>query len=228
MTKKKRLLACEGGAGRITALDVDGKVVEIIASEYEGKRFNSPNDLVIDSKGGIYFTDPTWDPRPPQKQNGVYYRSKDGAILRLIDDMDKPNGILLSPDGSILYVDDSNSMLVRAYDVNTEGVHAEGVLSNRRSFVSLRTKPGSGTAVADGMAMDVHGRLYITTDTGIQIFNRNGASITTIDVPEQPANCTFGGPDMNILYITAQTGLYAIRLNTVGLQYLLRELNGVR
>ncbi|MDM7926798.1 MAG: SMP-30/gluconolactonase/LRE family protein [bacterium] len=210
-----RLIACEGGAGRVTALDpATGTVLEVLAAEYGGKRFNSPNDLVIDSRGGIYFTDPTWAPQKPQDASGVYYRHPDGAVIRMIGDMSRPNGVQLSPDESILYVDDSDRLEVRAYDRATDGT-----LSNGRTFAVLKAAAGSTAATADGMAVDREGRVYVTTETGVQIFNSAGAAVTTLPVPETPSNAAFGGADMKTLYITARTRLYAIRLNAAGIEF---------
>jgi gluconolactonase len=210
-----RLIACEGSAGRITALNpATGTVLEILAAEYGGKRFNSPNDLVIDSKGGIYFTDPTWASDRPQDVNGVYYRSPEGVVTRLIDDMLKPNGVQLSPDESVFYVDDSDRLSVRAYDRA-----ADGSLSNGRTFAVLRTAAGSRSATADGMAMDRDGRLYVTTETGVQIFRADGAFLTAVAVPETPSNVSFGGGDMKTLFITARTRLYSMRLNAAGIEF---------
>jgi gluconolactonase len=210
-----RLIACEGGAGRLTALDTStAGVLEVLASEYGGKRFNSPNDLVIDSKGGIYFTDPTWAPDPPQDVNGVYYRSPGGVVTRLIDDMLKPNGVQLSPDESVFYVDDSDRLSVRAYDRA-----ADGSLSNGRTFAVLRAAPGAPSATADGMAVDREGRLYVTTETGVQIFREDGTFLTAVAVPETPSNVAFGGSDMKTLFITARTRLYSIRLNAAGIEF---------
>jgi gluconolactonase len=209
-----RLIACEGGAGQITALDTaTGAVVDTLVSRFGGIRFNSPNDLVIDGRGGIYFTDPTWAPERPQGVEAVYYRAPDGTVTRLISDMLKPNGVQLSPDETVFYVDDSNSLDVRAYDRA-----GDGSLSNRRTFAVLKTA-GYGPATADGMAVDAEGRLYVTTETGVQIFRPDGAWITTLAVPETPANAAFGGPDMKTLYITARTHLYSIRLNAAGLEF---------
>lgn len=210
-----RLIACEGGGGRVTALDpATGRVLEVLAAEYGGKRFNSPNDLVIDSGGGIYFTDPTWAPQKPQDASGVYYRHPDGAVTRVIGDMSRPNGVQLSPDESILYVDDSDRLEVRAYDRA-----ADGTLSNGRTFAVLKAAAGSTSATADGMAVDSEGRVYVTTETGVQIFNPAGAAVTILPVPETPSNTAFGGADMKTLFITARTRLYAIRLNVAGIEF---------
>jgi gluconolactonase len=97
-----------------------------------------------------------------------------------------------------------------------------GSLSNFRNLITLAVRKGARNAVADGMALDFEGRLYVTTDLGIQVFRPDGRPITTIAVPETPANCTFGGPDMKVLYITARTNLYSIRLNATGLRYPVR------
>ncbi len=216
-----RLIACEGGAGRVTAMAPDGKVVEVLASQFEGKPFNSPNDLVIDKLGGIYFTDPRFgsEENMPQDKQAVYYRTSDGAIRRVIDNMTKPNGIILSPDGSTLYVVDTFDKYVKAYKVSDNGA-----LTDEQVFAVLQLHPQAKSVKsgADGLAMDVQGNLYVTTQLGVQVINPNGRYLGIIQVPEVPANCTIGGVDGKTLFITARTGLYAIKLKVAGVQFPLR------
>ena len=213
-----RLVACEGKAGRVVALDEFGRVVEVLAAEYRGKPFNSPNDLVIDSRGGIYFTDPRFGDESdmPQDKQAVYYRQPDGRIIRLIDDMIKPNGIILSPDEKLLYVVDTYDKFIRAYRVLQDGF-----LVDQRIFAELKLKEGApdNRSGADGLAMDVNGDLFVTTSLGVQIYDANGNFVGIIRVPETPANCTFGGADMKTLFITARKNLYMIKLKVPGVLF---------
>lgn len=208
------LVVCEGNAGSVNERDVNGSILKTYTSSYEGKSFNSPNDLCLDSKGGIYFSDPTWSP-PVQPKNRVYYLDPSGNVMALIDDMERPNGVLLSQDGQTLFVNDSWSPEVRAYDVETDGS-----ISNERVFASLEMPDGeliiSG---ADGMALDKSGNLYVTSEVGIQVYNPQGTRIQKLLFPEQTSNCTFGGPDMNTLYVTARKNLYSIQLTEEGVRH---------
>jgi len=216
-----RLIACEGGTGRVTAMAPDGEVVEVLASQYEGKPFNSPNDLVIDKQGGMYFTDPSFgsEENMPQDKQAVYYRTPDGTIRRVIDNMTKPNGIILSPDGSLLYVVDTFDKYVKAYKVT-----ANGTPTDEHIFAVLQLHPEakSEKSGADGLAMDVQGNLYVTTQLGVQVIDPDGRHLGIIQVPEVPANCTIGGADGKTLFITARKGLYAIKLKVAGVQFPLR------
>jgi len=157
-------------------------------------RFNSPNDLCIDKKGGIYFTDPTWSTEY-HPQNRVYYRTpENGEVRMLIDDMSKPNGVLLSNNGEKLYINDSWSKVVRVYDITEDGT-----LTNKQDFATLQIPDSEqNNSGADGMATDTDGNLYVTTTVGVQIFDKNGTPTQTIQVPEKTTNCTFGGVDKNI------------------------------
>jgi gluconolactonase len=211
---KGRLVACEGGSGRVTVMNKRGEVVEIRASEYRGMPFNSPNDLVIDKNGGIYFTDPNFDKVEDLSQNSeaVYYVRPDGDIVRVIEDIKKPNGIILSPDGSRLYVADSYDVFVRAYRMSANGIPVD-----RYIFATLKSKDEeSDITWADGMTVDSEGHLYVATELGIQIFNRKGVHLGILNVPETPSNCTIGGRDGKTLYITARKSLYAIKLDVKG------------
>ncbi len=201
------LLACEMD-GQLVAWDTQKKQRRVLVNEYGGKRFNAPNDLVIDSAGGVYFTDPHYRaPKPlPQGEQGVYYLSSAGEVTSIARDLIAPNGILLSPDEKSLYVLPSESGSMRVYPVEAPGVVGEG-----RELCRIEGPGGS-----DGAAMDTAGNLYLTTALGIQVVSPTGELLGKIAVPEHPANCTFGGPDNKTLYITARTGLYAVETEAVG------------
>lgn len=198
-------------------LQVDPKTGKLttLASEYNGKRFNAPNDLVVDASGGIYFTDPRFRaPMPlPQEKEGVYYRAADGKVTRLLDGLPAPNGVLLSTDEKTLYVIPTMQKEMMAYPVEGPGKLGEG-----KVFCSLvqregTTGPGGG---GDGLTIDTQGNLYITSGLGIQIYSPAGKHLKTIEFPEQPANVTFGGPERKTLFVTARTGLYSVEMNVQG------------
>ena len=202
--RKGNLLSCEGGAQRITSMDADGNIT-VVADKYEGKRLNSPNDLWIDAAGGFYFTDPRYSfGAYPVEQDGehVYYVSPDrSSIKRVVDDMEKPNGVIGSLDGKKLYVADTTG------EVFEFDVHNDATLGGKKLFANQ----GS-----DGMTMDEHGNLYLTWAAGVTIYNPKGEKLEVIEVPEMPANAGFGGVDGRTLFITARTGLYAVKMTVKG------------
>ncbi len=205
-----RLYICESGARRIVRLDKKGQL-EVLADRYEGKRFNEPNDIVVRKDGHVYFTDPTWGGVANQREldfYGVYHLSPKRELELVAKPAGRPNGLALSPNGKILYVDNSDEKNVRAYDLDRSG-HA----TNERVIVT------GIKGVPDGMKVDEAGNLYITAQ-GIEIYSPEGKRIDTIALPETPANCAWGDPDLQSLYITARTSLYRLRLQTKGsLQY---------
>ncbi len=209
--RSDRLIACqgaaEGGERRVIRFDPDGGQT-VLADRYENTKFNSPNDLTIDKRGGIYFTDPRYGGRDDMEMTveGVYYIDPDGTVIRVIDDLVRPNGIILSPEQETLYVADEAGHTIYAYEVNTDGT-----LARKRVFA----KPERGGA--DGMTMDDAGRLYAATAAGIEVWDRKGERVATIAVPEHPANCAFGEYARDVLYITARTSLYRVKLNAKGL-----------
>ncbi len=214
--REHKLMAARHQTGDVVKIDTQSKAVEVISGQYQGKRFNQPNDLVMDKSGGIYFTDPTWNPEQPQDARAVYYINAEGVLQRIIDDTDKPNGIILSLDETTLYITDTDSFDVRSYPVL-----APGKLDALTLFAKLERKEGyTGTnSGADGMAIDRNGNLFVTTATGVQVFNDKGKAIGVIKLPEAPTNCTFAGQDLDTLYITAQKNLYSIKLNTTGIYF---------
>ncbi len=212
INKAGGIIACEMD-GRIVEIDTMTKAVKALLSEYGGKRFNAPNDLVLDRHGGVYFTDPHFRaPTPlPQEKTAVYYLDAHGKVTRLIDDLRAPNGILLSPDEKTLYVLPSLQKEMMAYPVE-----APGKLGPGRVFFSLVQPEGRDGLGGDGGTVDSRGNVYITSALGIQVVSPEGKLLGIIQFPEQPANCTFGGPDMKTLYVTARTSLYAVQMEVAG------------
>ncbi|MEI6048319.1 MAG: SMP-30/gluconolactonase/LRE family protein [Bacteroidota bacterium] len=201
--KEGYLWACADEKNELWQIAAD-KSVKIIPSKYNDKPLNGPNDLWITHNGGVYFTDPYYkrlwwsNTSMPQDIQGVYYLSPDHKnIIRVIEDMVQPNGIVGSPDGRTLYVADIGGKKTWSYSINKDGG-----LSNKTFFCEM----GS-----DGMTIDVNGNIYLTGN-GVTIFDKNGNQIGKIAVPESwTANVCFGGKDMKSLFITASKGLYRIR-----------------
>jgi gluconolactonase len=210
------LVACSMGTGELVAWNVATKEKRVLAAEFEGKPFNAPNDLVIDAAGGVYFTDPLFGaPQPlPQGGQGVYYRAADGKVTQLVADLPAPNGILLSRDEKTLYVLPSQSAQMQAYPVESPGkIGAASV------FCKVKNKDGGDRGGCDGATIDEHGNLYLTTGLGLQVFSPDGKALGVIELPEQPANCTFGGADGKTLYVTARTSVYALPMLVKGHRY---------
>jgi len=208
LTKDGDLLAAEGEGKRISRRSRDGTVTTV-TDGIDGRAFVAPNDLILDAKGGIYFTDPGPRPVVPGRTAYVYYLGPGAKQPVVIDDkIARPNGLTLTRDGKTLIVDDTLGPVVFAYDVQPDGS-----VTNKRTFAELRDIPEGKESGADGMALDSEGRVYVTTLVGVQVFDGAGKHLGTIKVPRQPANAAFGGADKRVLYITAREGLY--RLNTL-------------
>lgn len=226
------LAVCNMFGHQVLEMTPKGKVKKILASSYNGKPLDGPNDLVLDAKGGIYFTDPQFTPDAEKNQPGrcVYYLNPQGKLVRVIepDEFAMPNGVVLSPDGNTLYVnntyddeewwnvDSDKDQFVWAYDVNEDGT-----LSNGRAFAKLfltedvLDRQGKTTS-ADGMAIDQQGNLYVATMAGLQIFNSDGEFVGMINFPTFPVSVCFGGDDMQTLYITSYDRIYRVRTNVKG------------
>ena len=205
------LLAAEHANRRVSRTLENGTIVDV-ASEYEGDRLNSPNDIAVRSDGTIYFTDPPYGINPSTQQelefNGVFRVDTEGALTAEWQGAlsTRPNGIVLSPDEATLYAADTEGG-VMAFDVTPAGS-----LSPARLFIPTIEN-------ADGMAMDTGGNLFVATADGVQVFDPAGELWGTIEVPDGrvPANCAFGGDDARTLYITAREALYEVRLTRPGL-----------
>ena len=202
-----RLIVCAGGSRQLLAIDGSGGVT-ILADRFEDKQLNSPNDNWPDPKGGIYFTDPRYGNRDNMQMEieGVYYLSKDGKLSRVIDDFVRPNGIIGSPDGSVLYIADHGDSKIWAYKINPDST-----LSDKKLFFNQ----GS-----DGMTVDSRGNIYLTCQlsSSVLVINPKGEQIAQIKVPEPPANVCFGGTGNKTLFITAVTSLYSVDTNVEGVK----------
>lgn len=201
--KKGNLIACEGGSRRVTSISPKGKVT-VLTAKYKGKRYNSPNDLWIHPNGGIYFTDPRYGSQEGREIKGfhVYYIAADRKkVTRIIDDLQKPNGIIGTKDGKTLYVADPGASVTFRYTIN-----GDGSLTQKKLFC----KSGS-----DGMTLDEKGNLYLTAGA-VLVFNPKGKKIATLKFPEGPANVTFGGKDRKTLFVTARTGFYSLQMQVAG------------
>ena len=220
-----RLVACEGGKRhpRVIRIDVKTGAVEVLVDRYEGKPLNAPNDVTIDGKGRLYFTD-----QGPVGQGGVYRIDPGGKVARILSgaEVEKPNGIVVAPDDRTLYLVESNgaehgARMLRAYDLQPDGT-----VRNMRVFHNFY--PGRS---ADGMTVDSAGNIYAaaglhrrrgtseTLDTrcGIHVFSPAGKLLRFIPIPEDTiTNCAFGGPDMKTLYVTAGKTLFKIRVDVPG------------
>lgn len=208
--RQGRLVICEEGDRQLSRMAADGSVT-VLVDRFEHQRLNSPNDVVVKSDGSIYFTDPPFGVQPDQKElsfQGVYRLSPEGELTVVTSDLMGPNGLAFSVDEKQLYVDDSIRRQVRVFDVQPDGT-----LTNNRLFCDMDiSQPGS----PDGMKIDREGRLFITGPGGIWVVDADGTHLGTIVVPEQPTNCTWGDADFRSLYITAQSSIYRVRVNTPG------------
>jgi gluconolactonase len=212
-----RLLTCEHGTSRVTRTEQDGSLT-VLASRYNGKQLNSPNDIVVANTGVIYFTDPasgrTHNFGIPREQElafqGVYRIDSFGELTLLVDDFVKPNGLCLSNDEKQLFVNDTERQHIRCFDVTEDGI-----LENDRLWVEL-IRAGKDVGVADGMKFDSGGFLYCSGPGGIHIFDSEASLIARLLIPEQAANFAWGDDDLCSLYITATTSLYRLRMKIPG------------
>ena len=207
--KKGNLITAADEKNEIWQISPDKKV-KVLLDNFEGKRFNGPNDLWIDAKGGIFFTDPYyqrpyWERKKPDLSNqSVYYLPKGSKTAILLDsNFVRPNGIIGSADGKNLFVADIGDKKTYKYDIGKKGE-----LSNRRLFTDM----GS-----DGMTLDNRGNLYLTGRGGITVFNPQGEKIEHIAIPASTANVCFGGKNRDILFITASKAVYTLKMNVRGI-----------
>ena len=205
--QKGELVACADLHNRLVIFDKKGKM-KIIAENYNSEPLNAPNDLWIAPNGGIYFSDPYyardyWEPgrKELQDKRGVYYLNPEGKVIRVIDDYKQPNGLIGTPDGKTLYVSDIQDHKIWKYDIQTDG--------------SLANKTFFAPEGSDGMTIDNQGNVYLTNNV-VSVFNPKGENIARIEVPEQPSNVCFGGKKRNVLFITARTSVYTLKMNTKG------------
>jgi gluconolactonase len=222
--RQGRLVSCEHGPRRVTRTEPDGSIT-ILADSFEGKRLNSPNDVVVRSDGTIWFTDPTYGilsdyegykSDPEQSRRNVYRLDPDsGELTAVVGDFLQPNGLAFSVDETRLYIADSGASHdpaaprhIRVFDV------VDGrTLTNGRVFCSI------DTGIPDGIRVDNQGNLWSSAGDGVHCFSPDATLLGKIKVPQTVANLTFGGPRRNRLFITATRSVYAIYLTTNGAQY---------
>lgn len=209
LDKKGRLISCEHKTRRVSRTQKDGSQ-EVLADNYEGQKFNSPNDVVVHSSGMIYFTDPPYGIQPEEAEldfSGLFRLDPESKNLELLSkELRRPNGLVFSPDEKILYVAESEDPRhVWAFDVR-----ADGTLDNCRPFIT----PPDG--VPDGIRIDAQGRLFSTGGKGVYVYDPTGKHLGTILCPESPANCAFGGVHGKSLFMTARTSIYKIDLEVSG------------
>lgn len=225
LDQQKQVLVAGHNGRRVSRLDQHG-VRTTLAEQFQGKRLNSPNDIVVKSDGTIYFTDPPYAIQPstpgmarpdgwwkapiPGKEqpcNGVYRLTPDGTLSLLVDDFALPNGLAFSPDESILYIDDSAHKHIRALDVRPDGS-----LANSRILLDMASDdPG----VPDGLKVDVQGNMFCTGPGGVWVCGANGTFFGRIILPELPANLAWG-EDGSVLFLTARTSVYRLQTKTRG------------
>ena len=219
--RQGRLVSCEHLTRRVTRTEHDGSI-SVIADSYQGKRLNSPNDVVVKSDGTIWFTDPSYGilgnyegDQSPQEQDGCYvycFNPSDGTLNVVADDFIKPNGLAFSPDENTLYISDSAYSHgehlphhIRQFDVS-----AQNDLSNGRLFADV--SPG----LPDGFRLDTDGRIWTSAGDGVHCYSADGTLLGKILTPYKVANVVFGGPKRNRLFIAATYCVYAIYLNVQG------------
>lgn len=192
---------------------------KVLVKEYEGQKFQRPNDLVLAKNGGIYFTDSGVTPGAgvtEPSRTAVYYVSPEGETRRVADGIERPNGIQLSRDEKTLYVANTGGEYVLAFDVKKDGS-----LGKRRNFAKLaaglqKNEAGVLTSGADGLAIDDKDRLYVTSNSGIEVFDKKGKALGVIPVPHKPQNIAFAGTDKKTLYVVGRGAAYKIAVETPG------------
>ena len=211
-------LGADFGGRSIIRTDMETGKSKIIAGTFNGKSFNSPNDLAIDEAGRIYFTDPRYSGHEPMEQPvmGVYRIDLDGKVERIIEYVGTPNGILVSPDQKTLYVSSiAGPLWAELNAVVKFDLDEDGNVSNEKILIDFKGEIGP-----DGMAIDLNGNLYLARpgeSPGIYIYSPEGTQLDFISIPEEPTNVTFGrGTSENIIFITAGKSLYKIKINARG------------
>jgi len=209
---------CQHGERRVIRIEPTGAIT-VLADRYQGKRLNSPNDLVYKKDGTLYFTDPPFglpkffdDPRKELPFSGVF-RVRDGKVTLVAKDLTGPNGIAFSPDERFLYVTnwDEKKKVVMRYPVNADGTLGSGAV-----FFDMTSAPGE--EALDGMKVDAEGHLFVSGPGGVWVISAEGKHLGTLTLPELPANMAWGDADGRTLYLTARTSVYRLRLAVPGIR----------
>ena len=217
--REGNLVSCEHEGRRLSRTKADGSV-ETIVSHFDGKRLNSPNDVICLANGDLVFTDPPYGLRQPDGNfgpqevpfQGVFrWVAAAGAVTALVTDFNRPNGLVISDDGRTLYVCDTDQHQVRAFDIGSDGS-----LSNGRLFVDVQH--GDAVGRPDGMKLDSLGNLYVAANTmeGIWVYSPDGELLGLIGLPETPANLAWGGDDWRTMFVTASTSVYRLPMKIPG------------
>jgi gluconolactonase len=210
LDKDGRIILCQQGNRQVVRVEKDKKLA-VLFTGYEGKRFNGPNDIIKAKDGSIYFSDPPYGIRNRNESEigfcGVY-RIRDGKLELMSKELSVPNGLAFSPDEKYLYVADGSA--IKKFDVQKDGT-----ISNPTVFFDLATVAGRRGS-PDGFRVDARGNIWTSGPAGIYVISAEGKHLGTVNVPESPANCTFGGKDGRTLFITARTGLYSIQTKVTG------------
>jgi gluconolactonase len=213
-----RLLSCEHGTSAVSRLEEGGRHFRVLASHFEGREFNSPNDIVCDSGGRIWFTDPPYGRTSPrvgvlrelsQPVCAVYRLDPDGTVTRVAGDFETPNGLCFLPGEAALLINDTNRMHIRRFDVNPDGSLAGGEV--------FATVSGEGDGKPDGMKADTEGRVYCTGPGGVHVFAPDGTLLGVIRLPEQCRNFCFGGPEGRTLFFACSTAILRLEVQARGL-----------
>lgn len=217
-----RLITCEHSGRRVSIASIDGEATAL-TDTYQGKKYNSPNDVVVHSSGAVYFTDPTYGITPPSSNTmgdptatreidfqGVYRVAPDGSVRLVVDSFSQPNGLAFSPDESVLYIGDSQDKIINRYEVQSDGSLTGGTL-----FVDMR--PDERRGAPDGMKVDEAGRLWTTGAGGVWVIEPDGAVLGQFETNEHAANLCFGGPTFSTLFLCTRTTLSSIETRVRGI-----------
>jgi len=222
-----RLISCQHGKRRVVRQEKNGDL-SVIADNYNNKKLNSPNDVAVSKSGNIWFTDPPYGiltnqegHKSESEQDGNHlYRVDQKLNIKKIDaKFDKPNGLVFSPDGKILYVADSGAAEPGNFNLSRPHNIQKFILDNEENVLTKEIFVEIENGFPDGMTVDINGNLFVCDPNGmkIHIFDPSSERLGHIDIPERVANCTFGGHNKSDLYITASTSLYKLKTNTNGL-----------
>ncbi len=212
-----RIVFCEQNGRRVSRMNPNGSNVETVVELYDGKRVNSPNDIICRSDGTILFTDPPYGVTPELKElayQAVFAFGVDGRLTPLVVDFEKPNGLALSPDESTLYVCDTAKYHVRAFDLVTAN-DGTPKLENDRVFATMDPgRPGG----PDGMKVDREGRVYVAVALGIWVYDPSGIPLGILSIPQRPSNLAWSGADAKTLIVTAVDHVHRVKLDIAGIK----------